>query len=180
MGVWKDFNVAAQLKEKSIYDPDNVEIVSMVLSEPSNDSLPDIQEVLKLKGNSEKGKITVSACKNCHMIKGEGVEYGPDITNFAKSQGAEVLLKAIMNPSAEIAHGYEGSVIRLDDGRLIQGMIVSYQDPVIIKSQGAFTQLIPKSYIKKIEGLDISLMPNYRVLGLKEEDLVDIVAYLSN
>ena len=26
MGDWKDFNVAAQLKEKGIYDPDNVEI----------------------------------------------------------------------------------------------------------------------------------------------------------
>ena len=54
MGDWKIFNVAAQLKEKGIYDPDNVEIVSMELPEPSSEPLPDIEEILKLKETPKK------------------------------------------------------------------------------------------------------------------------------
>ena len=178
MGDWKIFNVADQLKEKNIYDPDNVEIISMELPEPSNEPLPDIQEILKLKGDPEKGKIAATACLTCHKIGNEGVDYGPDITTFAKSQPADVVLRAIVDPSAEISHGYEGSKIRTKKGITIHGRILSNRDPIIIESQGGITQIIPKEEIESIEKLRRSLMLDSNNLGLDENNLTDIYSYL--
>ena len=65
----------------------------MELPKPSNEPLPDIKEILNSKRDKAKGKIAATACLTCHKIGNEGVDYGPDITTFASSQPAEVVLK---------------------------------------------------------------------------------------
>ena len=97
----------------------------MKLPEPTREPLLNIQEIIKLKGDPEKGKVVATACLNCHRIGKEGVDYGPEITNFARSQPAEVVLKAIIEPSAEIAHGYEGVKLITKNGKEVNGRILS-------------------------------------------------------
>ena len=68
----------------------------------------------------------------CHHIDGTGVDYGPNLTDYGKTQTAEVILQSIINPSADIASGYDGYQIETKDGLKIQGRLLSAGDPLII------------------------------------------------
>ena len=47
------------------------------------------------------------------------------------------------DPSAEIAHGYEGTELRTKDGLTIQGILIKQGDPLMMRSMGGVTQIIP-------------------------------------
>jgi putative heme-binding domain-containing protein len=116
----------------------------------------------------------------CHHIKDQGVDYGPDITAYAKMQPSEVVLRALMEPSADIAHGFEGSVIITKDGKQIHGMLLSSGDPLIIRSQGGLTQMVPASQIRSTKPLGRSLMLSAEQLGLGPQEIADVLAYLKS
>ena len=74
-----------------------------------------------------------------------GIGFGPDITGFAKAQTAEVVLKSIIDPSADISHGFAGKEIVTKDGKTIHGIELTSGDPVIMQSVGGVQQTIPKA-----------------------------------
>ena len=88
------------------------------------------------------------------------------------------MITAIVNPSNDIAHGYEGSEITLTDGRKIHGMILSGGNPLIVQSSGGVTQMIPAAQVKDRKRLGRSLMLSADQLGLSAQQVADIVAYL--
>jgi putative heme-binding domain-containing protein len=175
---WKDAGIDAALKERKIYDPETVTISPMVVPEPEPTTLT-VAEIMKLKGNVSNGAAKVQACRLCHRIGNEGNEYGPALTGFAKAQAAEVVINSIINPSAEISHGFEGFELTLRDGGKVQGLVLSSGDPVIMMSTGGLTQTIPMSKARgRPQQLGRSLMLSADQLGLKAQDVADIVAYL--
>ena len=48
----------------------------------------------------------------CHAIGGTGAELGPALDGWGRGKSAEVIATAIVRPSAEIAHGYDGTELR--------------------------------------------------------------------
>ena len=48
---------------------------------------------------------------------------------------------------AEIAQGYDGTEIKTTDGLTIQGILIKQGDPLMMRSQGGITQIIPASQI---------------------------------
>ena len=107
-----------------------------------------------------------------------GADLGPDLTAFGKQQPAEVLINAIVNPSAEISHGFEGSEVQTKDGLTITGIVLSDGDPLIIKSVGGLLQTVPRERIAAVKKMDKSLMYPPALLGLTPQAIADIVAYL--
>jgi len=179
--LWKAFNVDGILKAMG-QDPANVKLVAVEMPvEPANaPKLPPATEVLKLKGDPASGKVAIAACYMCHAIGGTGTEYGPDLTTFGKQQPAEVIAQAILTPSAEISHGFEGTEIKTTDGLTITGMVLSDSDPVIVKCLGGQTQTIAKSRIASMKAMQKSLMYPPSVLGLDAQKVSDITAYLKS
>ena len=106
------------------------------------------------------------------------MEYGPTLTSFAKLQTTAVVINSIVNPSSDISHGFEGSVITLKDGKIIHGLVLSSGDPLVVQSLGGVTQLIPADLVKTNKGLGRSLMMGADQLGLDAQGVADIVAYL--
>jgi len=106
------------------------------------------------------------------------VDYGPNLTAFAKLQTPEVVIDAIANPSNDISHGYEGTVVTLNDGKIIHGRLLSEGDPVVIQSMGGVIQLIPADRVKSKNRLNRSLMMGAEQLGMGPQEIADIVAYL--
>ena len=176
--LWADYNLDAALKEQGIYDPDSVQVVPMQIPEAPASQLPAIEDILKLKGDAEKGKLLTTACYMCHKVGENGIDYGPDITAFARAQTSEVVLRAIIDPSAEISHGYEGSVITTKDEEIVHGRVLSRSDPVIVQCQGGVMQMIPKDKVESIRGLRRSLMLSGEQLGMDAQALADVLAYL--
>jgi putative heme-binding domain-containing protein len=80
-------------------------------------------------------------------------------------------------PSADIAHGFRGSQILLKDGKEVHGLLQP-GDPYIVASTGGMVQLIPKSKVKKVNRMRRSLMLSAGQLGLKDQEIADIIAYM--
>ena len=178
-GEWKEFGTEAKLKELGIYDPDNVTITAITMPKPLEKSnLPPIAEILKLKGDPAKGAVAAGRCYTCHQIEGNGVAYGPDLRGWVANQGDEAFLRAVIDPAADIAHGFNGASVRLKGGGFIHGLAISRQDPVIIQSMGGLTQIIPKEKVEKVGNFKGSLMLSADQLGLTAQDLADLTAYL--
>lgn len=176
---WKDHGLAAALKERGIYDPDKIELTSIVVPEPPKISQPlTAAAVAKLKGDAARGAQIATACHACHRIGNDGAEYAPNLTGWASRQPLDVVVRSIAEPSADIAHGFAGHELVLKDGTVIHGLILADADPVIIMSTGAITQTVPKNRIVSKKPLGRSLMLSAEQMGMGPQELADIVAFL--
>ncbi len=180
--LWKEFNLADVMKQRGLYDPDAIKLVEVLLPPATSEAskLPPIPEILKLKGQADRGKTAVTVCYTCHQIGSQGTDFGPNLTMFGKTQTREVLLKSIIDPSAEISHGFEGNEVIAKDGTTIDGIVLTTGDPLIIKSMAGQIQTVPRSLIKSNKRIDRSLMFSADMLGLDAQTLADIVAYLQS
>jgi putative membrane-bound dehydrogenase-like protein len=177
--LWKDYNIDGILKAMG-QDPASAKLVAVEMpAEPANAAkLPSTAEIMKLKGDAERGKVSIASCYMCHRIGDQGVDYGPDLTTFGKQQPAEVIIDAILHPSADVSHGYEGTEIKTTDGITITGMLLAEGDPVIVKCLGGQTQTIAKSRIASMKRMEKSLMYSPAQLGLSAQAIADMAAYL--
>ena len=140
----------------------------------------DQQKILALKGDVERGKNKIMACTMCHNINDIGPNYGPVLKGWASKQTREATVNAIVAPSAGIAHGFKGMEIFLKDGGKVQGIADSMGDPMILVSTGGLKQIIPHERIDKKLHMKQSLMLSAQQLGLSEQDVADIVAYMKS
>jgi putative membrane-bound dehydrogenase-like protein len=179
---WKEFDLATLMKSSGLYDPDTVKLIAAVSPEPppGPSKLPPIPEIKALSGDVERGRTAVQICYTCHHIGNQGGELGPDLTYFGRTQPAEVILDSIINPSADIALGYDASHIVASDDTVIDGIVIQSGDPVIIKSIGGLVQTVPKSKLKSLTKMKRSLMFSAEMMGLTPQALADIVAYLKS
>jgi putative heme-binding domain-containing protein len=135
-------------------------------------------DVLALKGDAARGKLAAARCVMCHKVDGQGVEHGPDLKGFGSRQPADVVARAIVDPSAEIALGFEGVAIRTKGNKWIDGLIVADGNPVTIRSTGGLVQKVAKKDIAERKQMDRSLMLNADQLGLTAQDVADIVEWM--
>ena len=179
---WKPFDVEAGMKALGLYDPDKVKLVAVEMPPmPENaPKLPSVAEIMKLKGDPKKGQAFVAVCYTCHRIGTNGAEFGPELTTFGRQQSSEIIVQAIAEPSASISHGFEGSEIKTKDGLTITGMVLSNDDPLIVKCMGGMIQTVPKSRIQSVKPMTKSLMYQPQQLGLNGQTIADIVAYLKS
>jgi putative heme-binding domain-containing protein len=174
---WADAGVDAQLKSRGLFDPDKVEINEVTVPEPPTAKLT-VADIAKLRGDAKRGAVAASACLMCHRVGGQGADYGPALDGFASRQTREVVITALVNPSNDIAHGYDGSEVTLTDGRKIHGLVLSSGNPLIVQSTGGVIQMIPRPLVKERKRLGRSLMLSADQLGLTAQQIADIVSYL--
>jgi putative heme-binding domain-containing protein len=140
--------------------------------------LPGAAAIAALNGDAKHGAALAQACRLCHRIEGQGIDYAPGLANIGSKQATEALITSIIDPSADIAHGYDGTELILKDGKTIHGLVQSSSDPLVIQSTGGTTQLVPTAKIKTRRPLGRSLMLSAEQLGLSAQDVADVVAYL--
>ncbi|HEX6639161.1 MAG TPA: PVC-type heme-binding CxxCH protein, partial [Steroidobacteraceae bacterium] len=174
---WVAAGVDAELKRRGLFDPDKVEINAVEVPEPPAPTL-DVAAIAKLRGNAKNGATAGAACLMCHRVGGKGTDYAPDLSGFASRQTRDVVITAIVKPSNDIAHGYEGTEVTLTDGRKIHGMVLSGGNPLIVQSTGGVTQMIPAALVKERKRLGRSLMLSAEQLGLTAQQVANIVAWL--
>lgn len=177
-GLWKPHNLLAVMKKRGLI-PEKP-LMAFVTPEPPESKLPPVEEILALTGDVERGRAATAVCFTCHKVGQGGVDFGPDLTVFGKTQPREVIIKAIVQPSADIAHGFEGTRVETTDGLTIDGILTADEDPLVIKSMGGQSQSVPRSRIKSVEPLPRSLMWSADTLGLTPQSLADITAYLQS
>lgn len=172
---WKSYKPADKLKGGNA----KRELVSIVTPEdPGGSKLPSAEEILKLEADAARGKIVATRCVICHVIDKVGVDVGPNLTGWGQRFPREVIVRAILEPSAEISLGFEGQHIVTKSGHDIMGIVLSHGDPVIVKSTGGVTQAIPADDIKSRTKMKRSLMLSANQQQLTAQDVADVVEYL--
>jgi putative heme-binding domain-containing protein len=152
---------------------------------PSKDKkpLPSIRDLARRRGDVERGRVVFrkqGTCAKCHLVDGEGEQVGPPLSEIGGKLSREALFESILYPSAGISHSYETYAIQLADGNVASGVLVSETDQdVEIKTNEAIVRRFLRSEIEQIVKQPISLMPADLHQSLTEEELVDLVEYLT-
>ena len=165
-GIWKDFAG----KQKFTYADSKVPVMK------SRDV--KIADVLKLTGNEANGKLKAAACQMCHQVNGSGVDFGPALNGWGKAQPMEIIVKAIVEPNADIAHGYKAAEIKTKDGKTIQGFVIAEGDIISVRVMGGSTVDINAEDIAERKEIKHSVMIPAQALGMSDQDIRDIAEYL--
>ena len=141
---------------------------------------PDIFTLSRKTGNIENGrKVYTANCSNCHQVNGEGIRFGPDLSEIGDKLSRRGLYQAIFYPSAGVSFGFEGINITLNNGDVFQGYIESKTDDAVqLRIQSGQSVIIKNSDIKSRVDLDQSLMTEGLFRTFSQEELVDLVTYL--
>ena len=135
-----------------------------------------------MPGDAARGRrlfATRATCGNCHVVRGEGKDVGPNLSEIGAKLPAEALLVAILDPSAGISHNYETFVATTDDGRALTGLLVSRTDAeIVLKDAAGILHALPADRVEELQKSPVSLMPAGLEKTMTAQDLADLVAYL--
>ncbi len=121
-------------------------------------------------------------CQRCHQLDGQGGEVGPPLNGIAAQEGKDrrYLLESIVQPSAQIAKGYETAVVTLVDGRVVSGVVKE-------DTKKQLRLVTPENRELVIPADDIegrrtgpSAMPDDHHPKLTRRELRDVVEFLSS
>jgi putative heme-binding domain-containing protein len=102
---------------------------------------------------------------------------GPDLTGSGRDN-VDYLLDNIIDPSAVVNADYRMSVVDLQDGRTLNGLIAAKTARTIPLKTMTETVTLERSQIEKIQESTLSLMPEGLLETLTETQVRDLFAYL--
>lgn len=141
--------------------------------------LRDVSDFSKRTGKTANGKeIFTKFCLSCHMVNGQGNDFGPALSEIGDKLPKEAIYEAIIRPDAGISFGYEGYILEMKDGNTAVGIISSETEGVIsLKTPGGAAVNYDKTEIISRTQMNNSIMPKLDQI-LTDEELVDLVEYL--
>jgi putative heme-binding domain-containing protein len=141
-----------------------------------------VQNILAMKSDGGKGKtVFIARCATCHKFGNDGKTIGPDLSGIGKKFDKPALLDAIVNPSAAIVFGYEPWLVNTSDGATVYGFLLSEnKQAIVVKDIAGQKHTIDIKKITSRKKEEKSLMPDPVSNGLSEQDLADIVEFLSS
>jgi len=176
---------AASELNNARWDPIKTE-AAQVLPLPKSQNahpLPPISELIKLRGDPGKGaqvfRRETVGCIKCHQVNGEGVDFGPNLSEIGSKLARDAIYESILDPSAGIAFGFEAWHIELKNGDDALGLIVSdTSDEIALKSVGGIVTRYKKADIASWVRQKLSIMPAGLEQTMSSDDLVNLVEYL--
>jgi putative heme-binding domain-containing protein len=146
--------------------------------------LPPISELTKRTGNPTNGATVfrreVVGCIRCHQVNGEGIDFGPNLSEIGAKLGKDALYESILDPTGGISFGFEAWQLELQNGDEVFGLIASETaDEVAVKAQTGIISRYKKSDVARREKQTLSIMPSGLQQSMSTQELVDLIEYLS-
>ncbi len=147
--------------------------------------LPPLAELVKLKGDIDKGRAIFEraeiSCVMCHRVGNKGADFGPALSEIGSKSPKEQIYENIVNPSSGLSMGFETTQLALKDGGLGLGIVRSETgEELVLALPGGASNKFDKKQIAKREKLTTSMMPSGLNQALTQDDLVNLVEYLSS
>ena len=139
-----------------------------------------LQVLMEAEGDAAKGEVHFKKkCANCHKLFGQGETIGPPLDGYERGN-PKFWLPAMVEPSLEIREGYQSYIAVTLDGRVITGMVAA-QDPqtVTIRTADNRKIILPREDLEIFKAMEKSLMPEDVLKELSDEDIRNLLAYLS-
>ncbi len=121
--------------------------------------------------------IFAKTCQRCHTLYGVGGKVGPDLTGSNRAN-LDYLLSNIVDPSAVMAKEYQPSIILLDSGRVLTGIIRQEDDKTVVLETAEDVLTLPKEEIEERRLSDKSMMPDDQLRPFSDHDVRSLIAYL--
>lgn len=140
------------------------------------------REEAKLTGDPAKGQAVfeTQGCAACHIVRGQGGNLGPVLTEIGAARGAAHLREAILDPSANVPESWLVITATTGAGQVLRGVRVN-EDSFTIQLRDARSRFhsFRKAELKELKKEPgVSTMPSYKTLPATELD--DLVAYLAS
>ena len=142
--------------------------------------LPPMSELIAMKGDAKKGvEVFTANCSVCHQVNGEGIDFGPKLSEIGDKLPKEGQYLAILYPDAGIGFGYEGWELKMKDGSILNGILSSKTETdLVLKMPGGITQNLKTANVKSMKQLPNSMMPTGLMEGMTKDEAVNLVEYL--
>jgi putative membrane-bound dehydrogenase-like protein len=144
-------------------------------------SLESYKDVL-FGGDRKKGydvfyNNSTAQCVRCHSVNNTGGKVGPELDHIASTLSKELILEALIEPSARLAPGYGSVILTLKDGQVVTGVLEKETAHLLtLRTSEAEPLEIPRSRIKNQENIISSMPPMGKFISRRE--LRDLMAYL--
>ena len=144
-------------------------------------SLENIEVLAAQTGNVKAGRAVFQKfCFACHKAGDLGMEYGPELTEIGDKLPKSELILSIIKPNDGISFDYEGWTIETKKGEVFAGIISESIDDLTVRMAGGLKQIIKKADVTKKIKMEVSLMPEGLHLTMSENELIDLVEFLSS
>lgn len=128
--------------------------------------------------NLERGHALFEKnCGSCHVMHGKGGRIGPDLTG-ADRRNLNYLLENIIDPSSVVAETFQTSVVMLEDGRLLTGVISEQNDRTLKLQTKEELLTLDRRAIEETKRTKLSLMPDGLLDPMTLEEKRDLVGFL--
>lgn len=144
--------------------------------------LPPLSQLAARTGNPAAGREAFGKyCMTCHKLGDQGIEFGPSLMEIGSKLAKEALYASILDPSAGISFGFEGWEVKTKKGDAYLGMIAGETDSELsLKVPGGIVVKTPKAEVAQRKKLDVSLMTPNLAGAMSEQELVDLVEFLTS
>jgi putative heme-binding domain-containing protein len=145
---------------------------------------PDTKKLLAMPGDAERGRkvfveLAGGLCSKCHIVDGQGTDFGPDLTKIGAKYNRADMLDNILHPSKTIVPGYETWLIRTKSRDTLMGFIVSKSETeVVLKDQERKIVKLKTEEIDKMVAQPISAMPEGAISDLEPQQAADLLEFL--
>ncbi|MDB4373336.1 hypothetical protein N9073_02280 [Akkermansiaceae bacterium] len=170
----KDLMAALQLSGK----------LKPMSQQPSSADMAKLIERVRTEGDPHRGETVYRRadlqCIACHAIGGVGSPIGPDLVSIGASAPVDYLITSLLNPNDKIKEGYHTTLVSEKNGNAHTGGLVSESDTeVVLRDYAGQMNRIARSDIKNITISPVSMMPPGLTTGLREDQFIDLVRFLS-
>ncbi|MBS0207594.1 MAG: c-type cytochrome [Planctomycetes bacterium] len=120
-------------------------------------------------------------CAKCHRYAGRGEGIGPDLSTVSQRFQKKEILRALLFPSEVISDQYAGKVVTTTAGKTYTGIVGSAgtHTLVVLQSNGQKVT-VPKDDVEEMQLAKKSIMPDGLLDNLTQEEIANLVAYLTN
>ena len=137
----------------------------------------------KLPGDPARGKALLeqSGCLGCHILAGQGVGFGPSLTDIGAKRGAAQLRETLRNPAKTLPEGFLLVEVTTPSGQTVRGIRLN-EDTFTIQLKDAHGRIYSfrKSALRGLKKLrNETPMPSY-ASAFSPAQLEDLVAFLAS
>ena len=137
------------------------------------------QPAVTLTGDPTRGAALFrKLCINCHKVKDEGHEVGPNLASIT-NRTTDALLTSILDPDVAVEAKYFSYVVVTKNGRSLNGLLATETGSSItlLAAEGK-RQSILRSDIDELQASTKSLMPEGLEKDLQPQDLADVIQFI--
>ena len=134
-----------------------------------------------VKGNWLHGRRVFfgdGGCVTCHTIRGEGIAFGPDLSNLV-FRDRESVLQDITKPSATINPDMTGTLVKFKDGTEVSGLVQTLTEAkILLRLPANATLERPRGDVVSMEPMKNSLMLDATAQNLSPAQMEDLLTFL--